>query len=74
MGGPSFPLVGGIYDSYMTDPDYTSQIRPSTRPVVTPTGGLPWVHNPLAPYSGNIRGTGTGGGGYGFPVVGTYTF
>jgi hypothetical protein len=74
MGGPSFPLVGGIYDSYMTDPDYTSQIRPSTLPVVTPTGGLPWVHSPLAPYSGNIRGTGTGGGGYGFPVVGTYTF
>ena len=74
MGGPLRPLVGGIYDSYMIDPDYTSQIRPSTLPVVTPTGGLPWVHNPLAPYSGNIRGTGTGGGGYGFPVVGTYTF
>lgn len=74
MGGPSLPLVGGIYDSYMTGPDYTSQIRPSTLPVVTPTGGLPWVHSPLAPYSGNIRGTGTGGGGYGFPVVGTYTF
>lgn len=74
MGGPSFPTVGGIYDSYMTGPDYQSQIKPSTLPAVTPTGGLPWVHNPLAPYSGNIRGTGTGGGGYGYPVVGTYTF
>lgn len=27
-----------------------------------------------SPSYGNIRGTGTGGGGYGFPVVGTYTF
>jgi hypothetical protein len=27
-----------------------------------------------SPSYGNIRGTGTGGGGYGFPAVGTYTF
>jgi hypothetical protein len=74
LGSPTSQIVGGIYDSYMTGPDYTSQIKPSTLPVVTPTGGVPWGHNPLAPYSGNIRGTGTGGGGYGYPVVGTYTF
>ena len=74
LGGPSLPLVGGIYDSYMTGPDYTRATTASRLPVVIPTGGLPWVHNPLPPYSGNIRGTGTGGGGYGFPVVGTYTF
>ena len=74
LGSPSFPTVGGIYDSYITGPDYTSRIRPSTLPVVTPTGGMPWVHNPLTPSTSNIRGTGTGGGGYGFPAVGTYTF
>ena len=74
IGSPSLPAVGGIYNSYITGPDYTSKIRPSTLPVVTPTGGMPWVHSPLTPSTSNIRGTGTGGGGYGFPVVGTYTF
>ena len=36
--------------------------------------GMPWGQNPLTQSTSNIRGTGTGGGGYGFPAVGTYTF
>ena len=74
IGSGNFPIAGGIYASYLTGPDYTSRFRPSTLPVVTPTGGMPWVHNPLTPSTSNIFGTGTGGGGYGFPAAGTYTF
>ena len=72
LGSPSFPSRGGIYGIGMDYP--VSQMPASTLPAVTPTGGMPWVHNPLTPSYSNIRGTGTGGGGYGFPVVGTYTF
>ena len=72
LGSPSLPSRGGLYSIGMDYP--VSQMPASTLPAVTPTGGMPWVHNPLTPSYGNIRGSGTGGGGYGFPAVGTYTF